>query len=89
MKSFPLCEHKLVDDLLLRSRPAGVHRLYPTKLITSLEVFGDVFGLGELGGNEVDLFIGLVVDIDAGSRYIIDYCISPFGIGLSPVPGLE
>ena len=36
----------------------------PFKLIAGFEVFGDAIGLGELGGNEVDLFIGLAVDID-------------------------
>ena len=28
------------------------------------EVFGDAFGLGELGDNEVNLIIGFAVDID-------------------------
>ena len=65
---FALREHDLAHDLILGSRPAGGHRLYPTKLIAGLEVFGDAFGFSELGGNEVDLFHRLTVDVDTESR---------------------
>ena len=59
-----LRENDFADYLFFRSRPAGVHCLYPAKLIAGLDVFGDAFGFGEPGGNEVDLLIGLTVDID-------------------------
>ena len=58
------CHDDFLYNPLLSSCQAGVHCLYPAKLIAGFEVFSDAFSLGELGHNEVDLFIGLAVDID-------------------------
>ena len=68
--------------MFLCSRLARVHRLYPTELITGFQVFGDAFGLGELGGNEFDLFIGLMVDIDKVLRQSALHQHQREGVGL-------
>lgn len=65
---FALREHDLAHDLILGSRPAGGHRLYPAELVVGFKLFADSFGFGELGGNEVDLLHGLAVNIDTESR---------------------
>lgn len=59
-----LYQHDFSYYLFFRSCAAGVHRADPLELIAGFEVFGDTLGLGELGSNEVDLLIGLAVDID-------------------------
>ena len=59
-----LRQYDLAHDLLLGACVAGVHSPYPTELITCFEVFRDAFGLGELGGNEVNLLNGLTVYIN-------------------------
>lgn len=59
-----LSEHQLANDLFFRACPAGVHSVDPAKLIAGFEDFGDAFGFGELGGDEVDLLIGLTADVD-------------------------
>ena len=64
MQSLHLCHHYFSDDLFLGSCPNGVYRLYPAELIAGLEVFSYAFGFCEPGGNEVDLFISLTIDVD-------------------------
>ena len=57
-----LCKHDFPYNDFLRSCPAGVHRLYPVELIAGLELLGNAFGFGELGGYKLDLLDCLPID---------------------------
>ena len=63
-RSILLCKNNFSDYDAISSCPAAVHRLYPVELISGFQLFGHAFGSGEPGGNELDLFLSFVVDID-------------------------